>query len=337
MKFSRAIVLKVVTFFSMSTFCFTFHLDAQVPVPKGTNPSSLAQQATPVPNGVVVHRNLAYVENGHAAQVLDLFIPEKAQGPLPLIIWVHGGGWQRGSKDGCLPLRSGFTERGYAVASIDYRLSGDAVFPAQIEDCKAAVRWLRLHANEYNLNPDRFGVWGSSAGGHLVALLGTSSKAKQFDVGSHNEVSSRVQAVCDYYGPTDLVSFALTEGYANHGLANSAEGKLIGGAVLEHKDIAEQANPVAYVTRDAPPFLIVHGDKDPTVPHHQSELLYSALVNVGVPVRFITVKGGGHGTGFPGSLLNPIVAEFFDRHLKGMANTANWPVAMTSEVAADTQ
>src|SRR5204862_2061067 len=141
-----------------------------------------AQQQPPrVPDGVKAHRDLVYVEGGHERHKLDLYLPEKAAGPLPLLIWVHGGGWQNGSKDGCPPLRGGYLERGYAVASIGYRLSQHAVFPAQIEDCKAAIRWLRAHAQEYGLDKARFGVWGSSAGGHLVALIGTSGDVKAFD------------------------------------------------------------------------------------------------------------------------------------------------------------
>ncbi|HSH93006.1 MAG TPA: alpha/beta hydrolase, partial [Roseimicrobium sp.] len=133
------------------------------PAPKA-NPSQTQQPkqlpTLRIPDGVKAHRDIAYVERGHERHKLDLYVPEKSDGPLPLIIWIHGGGWQNGSKDGCPPLRQGFTERGYAVASINYRLSGHAVFPAQIEDCKSAIRWLRAHAKQYNLNPDRFGVWG---------------------------------------------------------------------------------------------------------------------------------------------------------------------------------
>lgn len=132
-----------------------------------------AQPRPQTPAGVKAHRDLEYVPNGHERNKLDLFVPEKADGPLPLIIWIHGGGWQNGSKDGCPPLRAGYTERGYAVASINYRLSGHATFPAQIEDCKAAIRFLRANAEKYNIDPNRIGVWGASAGGHLVALLGT--------------------------------------------------------------------------------------------------------------------------------------------------------------------
>ncbi len=151
---------------------------AQEPTQTSDAPAPQVQtfgpRANRVPQGVTAHRDLAYVTSGHDRQKLDLYVPDQPDGPLPLIIWVHGGGWAAGSKDGCPPLRGGYTRRGYAVASIGYRLSGDAIFPAQIEDCKAAIRWLRAHAKEYNLDPDHFAAWGSSAGGHLVALLGTS-------------------------------------------------------------------------------------------------------------------------------------------------------------------
>ncbi len=291
----------------------------------------LAQPAARVPEGVKAHRDLAYVVNGHERQKLDLFVPEKADGPLPLIIWIHGGGWQNGSKDGCPPLRNGYTQRGYAVASINYRLSGHATFPAQIEDCKAAIRWLRAHAQEYHLDPQRVGVWGSSAGGHLVALVGTSGDVKTFDVGPNLEQSSRVQAVCDYYGPTDFTVFVSTPGYESHATASSPEAKLIGGAVLENQDQAARANPITYVSKDDPAFLIVHGDKDPVVPLNQSQLLYDALKRAGVSVHFHTIKGAGHGQGFGGPEIEPMVAAFFDRVLKAKPLPSNLGDARTSE------
>ena len=144
--------------------------------------------APPLPEGVTAHRDLAYVKDGHRLQALDLFVPARRSGPVPLIIFVHGGGWIGGTKDNCPPLRAGFTDRGFAVASINYRLSSDAIFPAQIEDCKAAVRWLRAHATEYGLDPEHFAAWGSSAGGQLVALLGTSGGVKEFEVGASTDI-----------------------------------------------------------------------------------------------------------------------------------------------------
>jgi acetyl esterase/lipase len=294
--------------------------------------SVAVQQAEPQPNanpqnarvpaGVKAFRDLAYVTDGHARQKLDLYVPEKANGPLPVIVWIHGGGWAAGSKDGCPPLNADYTRHGYAVASIGYRLSSDAIFPAQIEDCKAAIRWLRAHAKDYNLDPDHIAVWGSSAGGHLVALLGTSDHVKDFDVGENLDQSSRVQAVCDYYGPTDLLQMdehALPTAFLKHDAANSPEAMLIGGPIQEHKEAANKANPISYVTKDAPPFLIVHGDKDPLVPHHQSELLYEALKSAGTQVRFHTLEGAGHGDGFGGRELDTIVRDFFERNLKGEA------------------
>jgi acetyl esterase/lipase len=274
--------------------------------------ASFAQTA-----GVKSHRDLIYVEGGHERHKLDLYLPEKAGGPLPLIIWVHGGGWQNGSKDGCPPLRGGYIESGYAVASINYRLSGHAVFPAQIEDCKAAIRWLRAHSKEFGLDAKRFGVWGSSAGGHLVALLGTSGEVKEFDVGANLDQSSRVQAVCDYYGPTDLAVFVTTPGYERHATADAPEAKLIGGAVLENKAKAARVNPITYVSKDDPPFLIVHGDQDPTVPINQSQLLFEALKKTGVSAHFHTIHGAGHGgPGFAGLDLSEMVSAFFDERLK---------------------
>lgn len=309
-----------------------------IPLAVGLSGSALAQgPAGGMIEGVKAQRDLAYVERGHDRQKLDLYVPEKGTGPFPLIVWIHGGGWAAGDKGGCPPLRDGFTGRGYAVASLNYRLSGDAVFPAQIEDCKAAIRWLRAHAKEYRLDPAHFGVWGSSAGGHLVALLGAAGGMREFDVGANLEQSSRVQAVCDYYGPTDLLQMdahAPAGARMKHDSATSPESRLVGGAIQENREKAARLSPLAYLTKEAPPYLIVHGDQDGTVPHHQSELLFEALGKLGVPVRFITVEGGGHGQGFPGGELNQVVSEFFDRHLMGNPGSANWPAVMRSSVKA---
>jgi len=282
-------------------------------------------------------RDLAYVENGHERQRLDLYLPASGEGPFPLIIWIHGGGWQNGSKDGCPPARLGFVERGYAVASLNYRLSGHAPFPAQIEDCKAAIRWLRAHAATYRIDPDHFGVWGSSAGGHLVALLGTSGDFKEFDVGENLDVSSRVQAVCDYFGPTDFEAFVATPGYGRHGSDGSPEVKLLGGPMQQNLDKARKAAPVTHVSADDPPFLIVHGDKDPVVPIGQSQLLFDALKKAGCSVQFHTIHGAAHGQGFGGPEIEPMVQRFFDRtlHTKDSDPTAaNTATTSESEASA---
>jgi acetyl esterase/lipase len=264
-----------------------------------------------VPEGTQVHRNLEYIKGGHERQKLDLYVPEKADGPLPVIVWVHPGAWMFGGKEECPAIP--FLSKGYAVASINHRYSRQSPFPAQIEDCKAAIRWLRANAKTYNLNTERFGVWGASSGGHLSALLGTSGDVKDLE-GTQGETgpSSRVQAVVDWFGPTDVAKMG-----GMHDNSDSPESRLLGGPVQENKDKAERANPIAYVSKDDPPFLIMHGDRDNMVPFNQSELLYEALKKAGVDATFHPVKGAGHGGRAFGSEENMrLVEKFFDKHLK---------------------
>jgi acetyl esterase/lipase len=273
------------------------------PNPAGTN-------AAGQPPGTRVLRNVAYVNPGHQRQKLDLYLPAAGTN-VPLIVWVHGGAFRTGSKESCPALP--FLQEGYAVASINYRLSQQAVFPAQIQDCKAAIRWLRAHAREHGIDPDRIGVWGSSAGGHLVALLGTAGTVKDFDTGENLGVSSRVQAVCDWFGPTDFTRMNKFPGTMDHDAPDSPESQLLGGPVQENRDKAARANPITYVAKDNPPFLIMHGDKDPLVPLNQSELLAVALKQAGVEVTFHIVPGAGHGFGGQQNL--DLVRDFFARHL----------------------
>jgi len=274
-------------------------------------PAESSAAAQPAP----VLRDTPYVTNGHERQKLDLYLPTGA-GPFPVIIWVHGGAWLGGSKNNPPALR--YLEQGYAVASINYRLSQHAIFPAQIEDCKAAVRWLRANAARHRLDPHRFAAWGASAGGHLVALLGTTGDTKQFEVGEHLEQSSAVQAVAEWFGPTDFLQMnpqAGPLGTMDHDAADSPESKLVGGPIRDNPDKVLRASPLHYVTHGDAPFLIVHGDKDPLVAHGQSQLLEAALKQANVPVQFYTVQGGGHG-GFKDPQVDVLLDAFFEKHLK---------------------
>jgi len=280
----------------------------------------MAQAGQPGPRGpdlsrMTVLRDVQYVPGGQEQKKLDLYLPKEADpsGKRPLLVWIHGGAWQSGSKDRPPALR--FVDQGYAVASINYRLSQHAIFPAQIEDCKAAIRWLRANAGRYGYDPNRIGVWGASAGGHLVALLGTTGDVKEFDIGPNTGVSSRVQAVCDFFGPTDFTKMSSFPSTMAHDAADSPESKLIGGPIQENKDKAQRANPITYVTKNNPLVLIVHGDKDPLVPHNQSEILYDALKKAGVEATLYTVRGGGHG-GFQDPQVDVLVSAFFDKHLR---------------------
>lgn len=280
--------------------------------------------------GMIVGFDVAYVPNGHPRQKLDIVVPLSDQKKLPLIIYIHGGAFRTGSRKDGVPR--GYTSLGYAVASIDYRLSGDAVWPAQIEDCKAAVRWLRAHAAEYGIDPGRFAAWGVSAGGHLAAMLGTTGGVKEFEVGGNLAASSRVQAVVDYFGPTDFLQMdahRLPNGQL-HDPADSPESELIGGPLQLNKDKAARANPITYVTGDDPPFLICHGDADPLVPHHQSELLEAALRRAGVPATLYTVKGGGHGR-FSDPEVTELTKDFLSDRLEHVpAGFADYGVLETS-------
>ncbi len=269
------------------------------------------------PAGSRVLRNLVYAKTPEQDLELDLYLPEKRpEKPLPLIVWIHGGGWRNGSRDA--NPAAALVADGYASASISYRLSGVATFPAQIHDCKAAIRWLRAHAEKYDLDPSRIGVWGPSAGGHLVALLGTSGGVEELE-GSlgHPDQSSRVQAVADFFGPTTLTKMDAAGSRLVHDDPQSPESLLIGGPIQDHPDLVRRADPITYVTADDPPFLIVHGDQDPVVPYNQSELLDAALTQGGVEHTFYTVEGGGHGKGgeFGSIGLLHRVKDFFDLEL----------------------
>jgi acetyl esterase/lipase len=249
----------------------------------------------PLPEGTKILKDLAYVPGGHERQKLDLYLPPTGSG-WPLVVAIHGGAFRMGDKGG--EPAGAFVARGFAVAAINYRLSQHALFPAQIEDGKAAVRWLRANAAQHGYDPDRIASYGASAGGHLAAMLGTAGDVKAFDVGGNAGVSSRVQAVVDFFGPTDFLQMDAhrpSEQAMVHDTPDSPESQLVGGPIRDNPEKVARANPITYVTKDDPPFLIVHGDADLLVPHHQSVLLEAALRKAGVPVRLVTIPGGPHG------------------------------------------
>jgi acetyl esterase/lipase len=250
---------------------------------------------------------------------LDLYFPAKTNsGALPVAVYVHGGGWQHGDKEqgaGAVDIPE-MVKRGYLVGSINYRLAPAHKFPAQIEDAKCAIRFLRAHAKEYNLDPNRIGVWGGSAGGHLVALLGTTDSSAGLEGnGGWEEQSSRVQAVVDMFGPADL-----TPG-GSRGV--SGVGENVFGAKSADDPVLKRASPITYVSKEDPPFLILHGDKDALVPLSQSRSLYDRLTEAGVSAKLVVVKNAGHGFTPTGGSPNPsraeltqMIADFFDQHLR---------------------
>ncbi len=273
-----------------------------------------------LPAGVRLVADQDYVGDRNPRHRLDLLLPEKPVGhkPLPVVAYVHGGGWRGGDKSSGLPRVAGLVASGrYVGVSIGYRLTGEASWPAQIHDCKAAIRWLKAHAKKYRFDPDRIAVFGSSAGGHLVSMLGVSGGVEDLRgrLGPHGKFDSRVAAVVDFFGPTDFLKMNDQPGKIDHNAARSPESLLVGGAIQEHVDRCRHASPLTYVdSRDAP-FLIVHGDRDDVVIFPQSQLLQAALKKAAVPVALVTVKGGGHGV--RGRAVEARVREFLEFHLYG--------------------
>ncbi len=276
-----------------------------------------------LPTGVRVLPDLIYARTAARPLVLDLYLHESTAQPQPLIVFVHGGAFRAGSKKDCADALK-LISSGFAIASIGYRLSQEALFPAQIRDIKAAVRWLRAHAGEHNLDPNRFGAMGPSAGGHLVAMLGLSAQVREWDdAGDHIEsadssISSAVQAVVDWFGPTDFLRMNDQPGGMDHDAPDSPESQLIGAPIQQNPQLVARANPITYVTPAAPPFLICHGDHDPLVLYTQSIMLHQALQKAGGEATLALVPGAGHG--FQGKQYRDMVEkarEFFNRHLRG--------------------
>ena len=291
------------------------------------------QQRRPKLEGFKVMQDISYAGTDNARQTLDLALPIKrtSDKPLPVIAFIHGGGWRGGNKDGGLNRISGFLKSGnYAGVSIGYRLSNEAKWPAQIHDCKAAIRWVKANAVKHGLDGSKIAVHGTSAGGHLVAMLGTSASVKAMDgsIGAYTSQSTKVACVVDYFGPTNFLRMNDFESRIDHDAKGSPEGLLIGGPVQDNKKKTLTADPISYVSKEDSPFLIMHGTKDMAVPYNQSVILHSALKKIGVPSALLTVTGGGHGVG--GGVLNEHLQKFFDHHLlkkSGVFESLAIPVA----------
>lgn len=277
--------------------------------PKPADGTDAPLEPMRLPKGTRVLKDLAYVANPSPNQHLDLYLPEVLpEKPMPVIVFFHGGAWHKGTKDRPSAAVK-FVPKGYAVASVEYRFTQEAPFPAQIHDAKAAVRYLRAHAGEYHFDTSHFASWGTSAGGHLAALLGTSNDNKDLegDLGNAG-FSSSIQAVVDCYGPADL---------SKH-MINPSLNALLGGTPEEKPDVARQASPLTFVSKSSPPFLILHGDADPVVPVDQSKAFAAALKTAGADVTLMLVPGGGHGGDqFKLPEYPKAIEAFLERTMKG--------------------
>ncbi len=262
---------------------------------------------------IVTENDVVYTKVGDTELKLDIARPAEGEGPYPGVLIIHGGGWRAGNKSGHRGLLADFAKRGYVAISPQYRFCPQDLFPAQVHDVKASVRWMRSHAKELKLDSDHIGATGFSAGGHLALMLGMTGPEDKLegDV-SADAPSSRVQAVVNYFGPTDMNAEDIPE--ASRPLLKDFLGK----APKDDPKLAAQASPVTFVTKDDPPTLTFQGTKDPLVPHTQAFKLTDAQTAAGVPGRVELIVGGGHGNWGDVEIKRTmdVTMNFFDDHLK---------------------
>ena len=286
----------------------------------------LSSAAAPaVEPAVVLHPDVTYAVAGPEKLRLDVAMPG-TPGPHPAVVCLHGGAWRSGSRKELSrgspmydfgisdkSLTRILAERGFVAVSVGYRLAPENKFPAQIEDAKTAVRFLRANAAKFGIDPDRIAALGVSAGGHLAAMLGTADETAGFDDGPYPEQSSRVQCVVDFFGPSDLTLYAETPG-----LERAYFVPLLGGRARDKLDLYKKASPLEYVSKDDPPFLIVQGTADLLVPVIHSERLHEKLTAAGVESKLVTVRGKGHGWGGSDAARTTETAiEFLSEQLNG--------------------
>jgi acetyl esterase/lipase len=296
------------------------------PVILALQPSAGAGASHTEPDsGIRVEKGIAYATVGREKIMLDIAIPP-GEGPFPCAVMLHGGAWQGGSRK---DLSVGDKEKngkvgpswieevakkGYVAAAVSYRLAPKYKFPAMIEDARAAVRFLRANAKTYHVDPTKFGAIGFSAGAHLALLLGLCEKSAGFDVGDNLDVSGQVQCIIDFFGPTDLSLYA-----ASPGLEDGYMVPFLGKECKTDPDVYKKASPITYISKDAPPILILHGTFDLIVPTKHSELLLKALTDAGGTAELITFPFAGHG-GWDKADMNKAqtaAMRFLDTHLKG--------------------
>jgi acetyl esterase/lipase len=281
-------------------------------------------QTSPVaklfPAGTVTQANIPYANDTLKKHLLDIYLPSNASSSTPLIVWVHGGAWMLNDKYADMSYMGntikGFIEKGYALASIDYRYSTTAVFPAQIQDCNQALEFLYQHAAEYHFDKNRIALIGFSAGGHLASLMGLSANdhvAAFYPAGMKPHF--KIRCVLDYYGPSELIALANNPDTAVNNSRN-ALSVLLGAMAVDRPDLARKASPVTYIDKNDPPFIIVQGEKDESVPNTQSKLLHAWLGLTGVKSQLIIVPNAPHyGVMFDTEDIRKEVFTFLEAHL----------------------
>jgi acetyl esterase/lipase len=273
-------------------------------------------------SGVELRLDQPYAGNTNPKQMVDVYLPKKRSSdkPLPVIALIHGGGWIRGDRAGYAAAAIQLARTGdYAVVPVGYRLTNEAKWPEQIYDCKAAIRWIRGHAQEFNLDPDRIGVWGSSAGGHLSSLLGTGGDVKELEgsIGSYPNMSSRVQCVVNLCGPQDFTKALMNDKEGKPIVEDEAVVGLLGGTYEAKHAEAAAASPLTYVSKDDPPFLNIQGTDDKRVAYANAEAIHAALRKASVQTLLVPITSGGHGSvNHPEAVKR--AKQFVDKCLRGV-------------------
>jgi len=272
------------------------------------------------PKETVMYSNIAYANDTLKKHRLDIYLPPNAT-KLPLVVWIHGGAWMMNDKYADMSYMrntvKAFSDSGYALASIDYRFSTDAVFPAQIQDCNQAVEYLYQHADEYKIDNKRIALIGFSAGGHLASLMALSNNndVKEF-YPAGQKTHFTIKCVLDFYGPSDLIMLATNPDTAINNMRNPVS-ILLGAMAVDRPDLAKKASPVTYIDKNDPPFLIVQGEKDESVPNTESKILSSWLTLAGVKNKLIIVPGAPHyGVMFDADYIRKDVFEYLAATIK---------------------
>ncbi len=265
-----------------------------------------------IPDNVTFERDITYAEAGGARMQLNLARPKNASGPLPTVLCIHGGGFRAGSREGYNKLCLSLAQRGFVAATISYRLAPMHQFPAAVHDTKAAVRWLRANAAKYGINPDRIGVTGGSAGGHLAQFLGVTAGVKDFEGADNPGFSSAVTCVVNVYGPSDF-----TKSYGKSVDAHVVLPMWLGGDVETARAKHIQSSPLNWVNPSAAPTLIIHGTEDKYVAYEQAVWMRDRLTACGVPVVLLTLEGAGHGfKGADAEKAEVALLAYFEQRLK---------------------
>jgi len=269
------------------------------------------------PDNVEIKRDLVYSSVGSRELHLDLFLPKEGAGPFPAVVYIHGGAWSGGNKNAFQRQAAYMATKGYVGACIQYRLSGEARYPAAVHDSKAAVRWLRANAARYRIDPKRMGAAGGSAGGHLVAFLGTTGEKKEFEgQGGNAGLSTRVRAVAAFNPVLDMTMVRMRDPAAS---AGGALEKFLGASYAERPDLYAEASPITHVSRDSAAFLFLHGAADTTVPYQQSVEMMKKLKEAGVYADLFSAEDARHGFFNSPPWYEPTLKkmeEFFNRFLK---------------------